>query len=159
MITVQFASSGRVRSKNDFLASRLLRKLLGLLDKYFGARRNLRPLPRSRKTSVARRLQGFELIPERERRKTNVQRYRERHGDRLDPIRSSVRETVRHLTPETSSAIGNGDLPPGGKRGAAAALERLEASEERAHARLEAALARGNAIEIQAATAWNVSQE
>jgi hypothetical protein len=45
---------------------------------------------------------------------------------------------------------GNGDLPPIGKKGAAAALKRLEASEERAHARLEAALARGNPVEVQA---------
>jgi hypothetical protein len=43
-----------------------------------------------------------------------------------------------------------GDLPPIGKKGAAAALERLEASEERAHARLEAALVRGDPIQIQA---------
>ena len=39
-----------------------------------------------------------------------------------------------------------GDLPPIGKKGAAAALERLEASEERAHARPAAALVRGDSI-------------
>jgi len=53
--------------------------------------------------------------------------------------------------PETScDSAGNGELPPIGKKGAAAALERLEASEERAHARLEAALVRGDPIQIQA---------
>ena len=53
--------------------------------------------------------------------------------------------------PQTScDQAGNGDLPPIGKKGAAAALKRLEASEERAHARLEAALARGNPVEVQA---------
>jgi hypothetical protein len=39
-------------------------------------------------------------------------------------------------------------LPPAGKRGAAATLEQAE---ERAHARLEAALLRGNPVEIAAA--------
>jgi len=54
--------------------------------------------------------------------------------------------------PETScDSAGNGELPPIGKKGAAAALERLEASEERAHARLEAALGRGNPVEVAAA--------
>jgi hypothetical protein len=53
--------------------------------------------------------------------------------------------------PERVSSVGNGEiLPPAGKRGAAAALERLEASEERAHARLEAALLRGDAVQIAA---------
>jgi hypothetical protein len=37
------------------------------------------------------------------------------------------------------------------KKGAAAALESLEASEKRAHARLEAALVRGNSIEVASA--------
>jgi hypothetical protein len=41
-------------------------------------------------------------------------------------------------------------LPPIGKRGAAAALKRLETAEERAHARLEAALACGDQLAIQA---------
>jgi hypothetical protein len=47
---------------------------------------------------------------------------------------------------------GNGEkLAPHGKKGAAAALERLEAQEERAHARLEAALASTNPQRIAAA--------
>jgi hypothetical protein len=45
----------------------------------------------------------------------------------------------------------NGEtLAPIGRRGAAAALERLELAEERAHARLEAALARGEPVQIAA---------
>jgi hypothetical protein len=48
-------------------------------------------------------------------------------------------------------SAGNGDLGPIGKKGAAAALERLEQAEERAHARLEAALGHGNPVEIAAA--------
>jgi hypothetical protein len=48
---------------------------------------------------------------------------------------------------EATSAVGasgNGEtLPPPGRRGAAAAIERLEAAEESAHRRLEVALASG----------------
>src|ERR1700741_1937498 len=43
----------------------------------------------------------------------------------------------------------NGELSPVGRRGAAAALERLESQEERAHARLELALKQGDAFQIQ----------
>jgi hypothetical protein len=45
--------------------------------------------------------------------------------------------------------IGDSDLPPPSRRGAAAALERLEATEERAHARLLAAIEKGNPFQIQ----------
>jgi hypothetical protein len=49
--------------------------------------------------------------------------------------------STKLISASRSESAGNGEtLPPAGKRGAAAALERLEASEERAHARLEAAL-------------------
>jgi hypothetical protein len=46
--------------------------------------------------------------------------------------------------------IGDKDLPPPRRRGAAAALERLEESEERAHARLLAAMEKGNPFQIEA---------
>src|SRR5258708_29504191 len=46
--------------------------------------------------------------------------------------------------------IGEGELPPAGRRGAAAALERLEETEERAHARLLKAMERGNVFQVQA---------
>ena len=56
-----------------------------------------------------------------------------------------MREDSRAIDP-----AGNGGLPPIGKRGAAAALERLEQAEERAHARLETALVRRDPVQIQA---------
>lgn len=43
----------------------------------------------------------------------------------------------------------NVPLPPPGRRGAAAALERLEETEERAHARLLLAIERGNPFQVQ----------
>jgi hypothetical protein len=45
--------------------------------------------------------------------------------------------------------IGDRDLPPPRRRGAAAALERLEETEERAHARLLTAMEKGNPFQIQ----------
>src|SRR5262245_26271956 len=50
-----------------------------------------------------------------------------------------------------SEPAGNGNLPSVGRKGAAAALERREVAEERAHARLEAALAGSDPVQIQAA--------
>src|SRR5262249_45539961 len=91
------------------------------------------------------------FLIEAERKKTNVQRYRERHGDRPDQVRSNVAETGRRYPPDIVDPPGNGDLPPAGKRGAAAALERLECQEEESHRRLVTALAGGNPIQIQAA--------
>jgi hypothetical protein len=46
--------------------------------------------------------------------------------------------------------IGDSDLPPPRRRGAAAALERLEATEKRAHARLLTAIKKGNPSQIEA---------
>ena len=48
------------------------------------------------------------------------------------------------------SRSATGELPLAGRRGAAAALERLEIAEERAHARLERALLGNDAVQIQA---------
>ena len=84
------------------------------------------------------------FLQAKELRKTNVQKVRERRGGSTQAARAQSQcAPQRRLEP-----VGNGDLPPVGKKGAAAALERLEASEERAHARLEAALVHGNPIEI-----------
>ena len=81
---------------------------------------------------------------EMERKKSNVQRVREHHG--------KAPGTPAGLATGAFGLSGNGEaLPPPGRRGAAAALERLEIQEERAHARLEAALVRGNPVEIDAA--------
>jgi hypothetical protein len=57
---------------------------------------------------------------------------------------------VHILPPGASAPVGNGDVATPGRKGAAAALERLESAEELAHRRLEAALARGNPVEVQA---------
>jgi hypothetical protein len=98
------------------------------------------------------------FLQAKELRKTNVQKSRERRGRVRDrgPVRFRRDKESHNVTfsngPQTGSDLrGNGDLGPIGKKGAAAALERLEASEERAHARLEAALTRGNPVEIAAA--------
>jgi hypothetical protein len=57
-----------------------------------------------------------------------------------------------HACHKAIEPLGNGEtLGPIGRRGAAAALERLEMQEERAHARLEAALARGDSTAIDMA--------
>jgi len=94
------------------------------------------------------------FLIEAERKKTNIQRYRERHGDRPDQVRSNVAETGRRCPPDIVDPPGNGELPPPGKRGAGAALARLEKEEERGHARLQAALASGNPVAIDAAQAY-----
>ena len=82
-------------------------------------------------------------------RETPIERARKRRRDQ------ESHNVAFSAGPQTSCDSagngGNGHLPPIGKKGAAAALERLEASEERAHARLEAALPRGNPVEIAAA--------
>ena len=83
------------------------------------------------------------FLIETERKKTNVQRYRERRGKQ--PKESA--QPVHRRTPDSVEPPGNGELPPIGKLGAAAALERLEQAEERAHARLEAALKAGDPVD------------
>jgi hypothetical protein len=81
-------------------------------------------------------------------RETPIERARKRRRDQA----LKARQTSDVLPPERVSVPTNGDtLPPAGKRGAAAALERLEATEEEAHRRLQVALSRGNAVEIQGA--------
>jgi len=52
--------------------------------------------------------------------------------------------------PQTSCDQPRSDLPPIGKQGAAAPLERLEASEEEAHRRLQAALLCGDPVQVAA---------
>jgi hypothetical protein len=90
-------------------------------------------------------------IEKNKRRETNVSKSRQRRG---------VEQRVSSRDPEQSSTAvkrsGNGDtLPSPGKRGATAALERLEEQEERAHARLQIALQGGDPVVIDAAqTYW-----
>jgi hypothetical protein len=62
------------------------------------------------------------------------------------------RNGVRTAEPETSSNDqAESDLPPLGRRGAAAALQRLEQTEERAFARLSRAIEAGNPFQVKAA--------
>jgi hypothetical protein len=79
--------------------------------------------------------------------KTNVQKSRERRG------LASNAPTKSHAgrVSDPANPFGNGALPSIGRKGAATAPERLETAEERAHARLEAALACGDPVQIQAA--------
>jgi hypothetical protein len=82
-------------------------------------------------------------------RETNVTKSRRRRGGGVGQEASS-RGT--HACHKAIEPLGNGEtLGPIGRRGAAAALERLEMQEERAHARLEAALARGDSTAIDMA--------
>ena len=78
-------------------------------------------------------------------KRTNIEKSRER--------RSESNQKAQRISPESSAnafaAPGNGQtLPSAGKRGAAAALERLEAAEESAHRRLQAALSGGDRFAI-----------
>jgi hypothetical protein len=59
---------------------------------------------------------------------------------------------VPQIQSQTGNAFkipGNGKLPPAGKTGAGHTLRRLEEEEQRAYARMQVALERGNPIEIQ----------
>jgi hypothetical protein len=83
-------------------------------------------------------------------RETNVAKARRRRGKE-----QASRSSAHSAHADVIEPRGNGELPPAGKKGAAAALERLEAQEEEAHRRLVAALGRGNPVEIDAAqTFW-----
>jgi hypothetical protein len=77
-------------------------------------------------------------------RETNISKARKRRRDQAqkDPA------NAKYTSHTHSDPPGNGNLPPAGRKGAAAALERLEASEEEAHRRLQAALSHGNPSEI-----------
>lgn len=81
----------------------------------------------------------------KELRKTNVQKSRERRaaldGSDVSNVQTRGRLDLDRLL--------SGDLPAPGRRGAAAALERLEEAEERASARLDLAMEQGNPFVIQ----------
>ena len=85
-------------------------------------------------------------------RETPIERARKRRRDNEQNVtsRGSTRpHTV--LSGNSSERSGNGDLPPAGRKGAAAALERLEHQEEESHRRLQIALISGNLVQIAAA--------
>ena len=79
-------------------------------------------------------------------RETNISKARKRRRD--NEQKSSPAAHCR--VPGAVDSAANGDLPPVQKTGAAVALQRLETAEERAHARLEAALKSGDAVQIAA---------
>jgi hypothetical protein len=69
--------------------------------------------------------------------------------------RVRVSQAVQERPPGVTEYLGNGEkLPPPGRRGAAAALERLEFEEEQSYRRLQVALAGGNPVTIDAAESF-----
>ena len=94
-----------------------------------------------------------EWITRNEIRKTNIARARERRGKEQNS--SAAGQSVRPASADAFKPGGNGEtLGPPGKRGAAAALQRLEEQEERAHARLQLALVGGDLFTINAAQSY-----
>src|SRR5262245_35709139 len=79
-------------------------------------------------------------------RETNISKARKRRAENNQKAQRSPSATAS----ERSEPVGNGDLPPAGKLGAAA-LDRLERAEEESHRRLLQAQAARDAITIQAA--------
>jgi hypothetical protein len=87
------------------------------------------------------------FLAEAELKKTNVRKYQEARGNRAKvPAECKVGSRTSSDHRCNGETLGG----PVGRTGAAAALERLETAEERAHARLEAALAHGDPSQIQA---------
>jgi hypothetical protein len=83
--------------------------------------------------------------------------HRKRNGPRHHnpkPIRKPTTESVEtgsRLVDEPEPDLNEIELGPVGRRGAAAALQRLEEIEERAHARLMRAIEAGNPFQVKAA--------
>jgi hypothetical protein len=88
-----------------------------------------------------------EWVTRNQIRETNIEKARKRRRDK--EAKESTQTTQRRVV-GSFDPPGNSELPPIGKKGAAAALERLEQAEERAHARLEAALLGRDAVQIAA---------
>jgi hypothetical protein len=88
----------------------------------------------------------------KERKRTNIQKSREKLKRAFETAETLNRLAKGGLqgSPGHLPSIGDKDLPPLGRRGAAAALQRLEETEERAHARLVTAMERGNLSQIEA---------
>jgi hypothetical protein len=102
--------------------------------------------------SVQKWLERSEALGKKRGRKTGQKNQQPafRVLPKTEPAAEAVAEPpISRL--DRSEPLGNGELPPAGKKGAAAALERLESQEEEAHRRLSVALERGNAFQIQAA--------
>jgi hypothetical protein len=93
-----------------------------------------------------------QFVDGKRHKRNNVQRARERVERAFETAEAVNRKAAgRNGGPPTAriDPIGDRDLPPPSRRGAAAALERLEATEERAHARLLTAMEKGNPFQIQ----------
>ena len=82
------------------------------------------------------------FLKEKEFLKPPIQKLREQGKLLGTNLQSSAADSPIHP---------NGELAPAGKRGAAAALDRLERQEEESHRRLERAQASGDILAIQAA--------
>jgi hypothetical protein len=91
------------------------------------------------------------FLQAKELRKTNVQKFRERCGmhQPAHTRHDKESETTRRRVAAIHATSGNGDLPPVGKTGTGHTLRRLEEEEQRSFMRMQAALERGNPIEIQ----------
>jgi DNA-binding transcriptional MerR regulator len=88
-----------------------------------------------------------EFAEAKQRRKTNIERSRERLSAISGCYGNGSLTSSRPARPGLDRLLG--DLPPPCRRGAAAALERLEETEERAHARLLKAMERGNPVVVR----------
>jgi hypothetical protein len=99
-------------------------------------------------TCQAQVLPGWE---KNRRRETNIEKSRRRRGMGQQASSSTGRESAGAFAAGSNGEV----LPPAGERGAGAALRRLEEQEERAHARLQLALERGDLLQIDSSqTYW-----
>jgi hypothetical protein len=109
-----------------------------------------------------RRFADHKAIKGRQTAKARVAREQRRSRESVQVLIGGKQVHERQVKPEPRVEIsGNGEtLEPIGPRGAQHALRRLEEQEERAHARLEAALKRGDPLEIQScADLWLKTSE
>jgi hypothetical protein len=94
------------------------------------------------------------FLAQAERKKTNIQRSRERLGKEFLHPSDGKQKAERQVKPQPwGKHKGNDETPPPvvGKDGAAAALECLERQEETAYRRLQVALEGGDRFQVQAA--------
>ena len=84
-------------------------------------------------------------------RKPPVDRRKNRNYSRVGnrPIQPQVPPERASRAPERSELHDNGEILPEGRKGAAAALMRLEAEEAQSYGRLRQALASGNQVEVE----------
>src|SRR5262245_27322975 len=91
-----------------------------------------------------------EWVVRNEIRQTPIERARRRKRDEAQKAQTEAPVIIR----QRADPPANGEKLPEGRKGAAAALERLEREEEQAHRRLQAALAAGNPLSIDSAESF-----